>query len=144
MTVEALVAKAQALGEGIEGITLSGGEPMAQAESLLALLRELRAESRLSVLLFSGYRLEEISAMPYGPDILALTDILIAGRFLHNQPHGRELLGSANQRIHRLSDRYRLDEVRATPELELHIGPDSTLRLSGVASPGVLAGPEID
>ena len=52
-----------ALGEGIEGITVSGGEPLQQRAGLLALLQRLRA-TRLSVLV----ALSAISSIMFSPN----------------------------------------------------------------------------
>jgi len=117
----------------VEGVSVSGGEPLQQAEALLAFLQQIRASSELSVLLFSGYTLEEIGALPLGSEVLARTDVLVAGRYDRRQPLGRGLRGSANQRIHLLTNRYHVEEVEATPPLEVAIGPDGQITLTGVA-----------
>src|SRR5947199_3402964 len=53
------LALAAADRDGVEGITLLGGEPTAQARGASALARAVR-ESGLSVMVFSGFTLEEI------------------------------------------------------------------------------------
>jgi anaerobic ribonucleoside-triphosphate reductase activating protein len=121
-----------AAARGIEGVTLSGGEPMQQPEAALALLERLRAETSLSTLMFSGYTLDEIAAMPLGPAILGHLDVLIDGRYVARERQGRGLRGSANQQIRLLSGRYRTEEVAATPEAEIRIGPDGSVTLTGV------------
>ena len=46
-------------------------------------------------------------------ELLALTDLLVDGPYLRDRPEtGRRWIGSANQRIHFLSDRYRADDPR--------------------------------
>src|SRR6476469_9858533 len=59
---------------GIEGITLIGGEPLAHAAGAAALARGVRALG-LSVMVFSGYTLDEARALsdPAVADLLALT-----------------------------------------------------------------------
>src|SRR5437870_2509315 len=49
--------------DGIEGITLLGGEPMAHAAGAAALARGVKATG-LSVMVFSGYMLSEIRNFP--------------------------------------------------------------------------------
>src|SRR5437762_8132499 len=50
----------------LEGITFSGGEPMQQAESLLALMRNLRSQApQLSSGMFSGYSERELGEGRY-------------------------------------------------------------------------------
>src|SRR5436190_7142258 len=91
----------------LEGITLLGGEPLAHAAGAAALARGAHALG-LTVMVFSGYRLEEArsSTDPAVQTLLADTDILVDGPYLREQPEGRRRwLGSANQRVHFLSDR---------------------------------------
>src|SRR4051794_22565828 len=100
--------------QGIEGITLLGGEPLAQAVAAVALARAVQRIG-LSVMVFSGYTLSEARNMtdPAVADLLAHTDILVDGPYLREQPETRRRwIGSANQQIHFLSDRYQADDPR--------------------------------
>jgi anaerobic ribonucleoside-triphosphate reductase activating protein len=96
----------------VEGITLLGGEPLAHAAGAAALARGAHGLG-LSVMVFSGYTLEEARALPDPAvaELLALTDILVDGPYLRDRPDGeRRWIGSTNQRIHFLTDRYRADD----------------------------------
>ena len=104
--------EAAAREHGVEGITLLGGEPLAHAAGAAALARAVR-EGGLSVMVFSGYTLEEARGMR-DPDVDALltrTDILVDGPYVRELPDtARRWIGSTNQRIHFLTDRYRADD----------------------------------
>jgi anaerobic ribonucleoside-triphosphate reductase activating protein len=95
----------------VEGITLLGGEPLAHAAGAAALALAARQRG-LSVMVFTGYTLEEARQM--GPDVemlLAHTDILVDGPYVRKLPDtARRWIGSTNQRIHFLTDRYRADD----------------------------------
>lgn len=80
MPVEDLLDWAFSL-NGVEGISISGGEPTAQLFSLAPLLNHLRSKSDLSILLFSGRTIEEIRKLPLGPSMLAAIDVLIDGPY---------------------------------------------------------------
>jgi anaerobic ribonucleoside-triphosphate reductase activating protein len=98
--------------QGVEGITLLGGEPIAHATGAAALARETRALG-LSVMVFSGYTLDEIRRMtdPAVADLLAHTDILVDGPYIREMPETkRRWIGSSNQVIHFLTDRYHADD----------------------------------
>jgi len=100
--------------QDVEGITLLGGEPLAHAAGAAALARAVRGLG-LTVMIFSGYTLEEARRLPEPAiaELLALTDILVDGPYLRDQPETRRRwIGSANQRVHFLSDRYRADDPR--------------------------------
>lgn len=115
----------------IEGISLSGGEPLQQPEAARALLDAARAMG-LSTLAFSGYTLDEIRALPGGPDVLARLDVLIDGRYVARDRLATGLRGSANQRIQLLTGRYARADVEATPVAEIRIGPTGDVVLTGV------------
>jgi len=121
----------------IEGITMSGGEPLQQPEGLLHLLRTVRHETGLTTLLFSGYEKSEIERLPLGPPILAELDVLVAGRYQQEQHLGAGLRGSSNQKIHLLSERYTLREVEATLDSEIHIQPGGTILVTGIGGVSV-------
>lgn len=92
---------------GIEGVTLSGGEPLMQVKSLLPLLRWIKAEG-LTLVCYSGYRLEELNlgAVPLAEEFIPLCDILIDGRFDAQEKASLLWRGSKNQTVHFLTDKY--------------------------------------
>lgn len=92
----------------IEGITLLGGEPFAHAEGCVQLADAVR-DQNLSVMIFSGYELTELQAMGDSSvaRLLNATDLLVDGRYDRAQPDStRRWVGSSNQRVHFLTDRY--------------------------------------
>lgn len=125
------IARQLAATPGIEGLTLSGGEPLQQAEAAAALLDAARALG-LSTLAFSGYTLDEIRALPHGAAVLERLDVLIDGRYIAAERLATGLRGSANQRIHLLTSRYALADVEATPTAEIRISPRGEVVLTGV------------
>jgi len=105
VAVDALAARVLATND--QGISLLGGEPFAQAEAAAALARAVRRAGR-SVVVFSGYTLEELRGQgPGAQALLAATDLLIDGRYEATLPDARRRwIGSTNQRMHALTDRY--------------------------------------
>ncbi len=125
--VEALAARVLAAPE-VEGLSVLGGEPFEQPEGLAALVAQVRAGGR-SVMVFTGYTLEELRARRSAAVEAALADIdlLVDGRYEAARPdHRRRWVGSTNQRLHFLTDRYRADDARFaapnTVELRLTAG----------------------
>jgi anaerobic ribonucleoside-triphosphate reductase activating protein len=120
--------------DGVEGITLLGGEPTAQAEGAVELSRKVRAAG-LSVMVFSGFTLEELreSSDPSVLELLDQTDLLVDGPYRKEEPEStRRWIGSSNQRVHALTDRYRLDDPCWQRPNTLEIRLDgSTLTLNG-------------
>lgn len=136
--------------EGIEGVTLSGGEPFQQAPALflfVTLLKERRPD--FSIGAYSGYTLEQLKAgrwkwkSAYNSDwvkgtgklaeeILGKMDFLIAGRFVQELVvNDKPLCGSANQQVHFLSDRYTDADLQQNT-VELIIDPKkNTIQITG-------------
>lgn len=117
---------------GIEGVSILGGEPLQQRRAVLSLLRTLRAESDLSVILFTGFTLEEVRRMPEGGDVLGLVDVLIAGRYDETKRLARGLRGSTNKTVAFLTARYTDEDLEAVPACELTIGPGGTVTVNGM------------
>lgn len=109
---EVLAAIDQARDQGIEGITLLGGEPLAHASGASQVAREVR-DLGLTVMVFTGYTIEEARSQ-VNSDIdrlIELTDILVDGPYVRELPDTtRRWIGSTNQRIHFLTDRYRAND----------------------------------
>lgn len=120
-----------ALAAEVDGLSISGGEPMQQPEAVYWLLAAAR-DVELSTLMFSGYTIDEIRTLPRGPEILDLLDVLVDGRYVAAQRLGKGLRGSANQVIHLLSPRHTRAEVEATPVAEVVISPTGEVSLTGV------------
>ncbi len=132
--MDALVARivAAAAQRPIEGVTVSGGEPLQQRRGLVAFLERLRSRTNLSTLVFTGYTREEVAAMAGAGRLLACVDVLVAGRYDEGQPLGTGLRGSANQVVHLLSERYSPADIDAVPDAEVVIDSTGGLTLSGV------------
>ncbi len=133
-TIDELIDWLGSCREAIEGLSISGGEPLQQAAGVLELVERVRQNvPELSILLFSGYGRKEIDRMPHGPSILKSIDVLIDGRYVAKLHRGRSLRGSENQHIHCLTDRYSVEGVAATPATEVTIAADGSLILTGVS-----------
>lgn len=86
----------------LSGITISGGEPFAQAKGCSLLAKEAK-EAGLSVWVYTGYTLEEltgIDAPEHSKELLDYTDVLIDGRFMvEKRTLNKRFAGSTNQRL---------------------------------------------
>ncbi|MFQ5586589.1 MAG: 4Fe-4S cluster-binding domain-containing protein [Thermodesulfobacteriota bacterium] len=109
-------------GEGIEGITVSGGDPFYQPEALLHLLRIARESYRLSTIVYTGFTCEEIKADPERSRSLSFIDLLIDGRYDSTKRETTLLArGSTNQRFHFLTERYGYDDITLPAKAEIRI-----------------------
>lgn len=92
----------------LEGVTFLGGEPFLQAQGL-AEIAKFAQQIGLSVMVFTGYLLEELNEQQFlgSLKLLTYTDVLIDGEFDQNQQEmERNWVGSRNQKFHYLSNFY--------------------------------------
>lgn len=86
-----------------DGVTITGGEPFLQSESLLQLLIELRKVFKGDILVFTGYTIRELSSNAVSQRCLNYIDVLIDGKYEDDRNNNIGLRGSDNQTIHRLN-----------------------------------------
>ena len=132
VAVDDLFARIHALGDSIDGVTVSGGEPLQQADAVLSLLVKLRDETNLSVILFTGFCWDEITRLPRNEELLACVDVLLAGRYRAGQRVARGLRGSANKTVRFMTRRYAPADLDAVTEAEVIIGADGATIVSGI------------
>jgi len=93
----------------IDGVTISGGEPFEQSVACSILAAAVRKRG-LSIMVFSGYSLAQLqqSSDLAVSQFLAEIDVLVAGPYIRSKSLiGHSWRASANQTVHRLTDRIR-------------------------------------
>jgi anaerobic ribonucleoside-triphosphate reductase activating protein len=111
----------------IEGLTISGGEPFEQAREIASLVRELKKHRDFGIIVYTGYRLEELdkkaAANPAVADLVGLSDLMIDGRYIAELDDGLSLRGSSNQKVIDLSGRYSdvIDTMYGIPGRKMEI-----------------------
>ena len=123
--------------QDIDGITISGGEPLLQAKALMELFTALaRQRPELTVILFTGYLLEEVRRSVES-DILDHIDLLIDGEYKDEENRGDiGLRGSTNQKFHFLTDRLlpSKEEITSAPRRrEMHMIGEYEMLTIGIA-----------
>jgi len=122
-TVDALMEDLQNSLEGLEGVTILGGEPLQQAEATLELIKRVKALN-LTVMLYTGYEQHEYTATMR--ECHDLSDLVIGGRYIQ-ELRNPELRwrGSTNQKIISPTGRYNPEEFEDWEEVEIIIDHDS-------------------
>lgn len=117
--------------EGVDGVTVMGGEPMLQTPALSQLFYLLKEDYRLSTMVYTGYTMEQLLAVDPNMvgDLCAHTDILVDGPYIKALDHSQKWRGSENQRIYFLSDEYaRWKWVRQERKRDVEVHVDSSGR----------------
>ena len=105
--------------EGIDGLTILGGEPLQQPDAVLQLIRGVQAAG-LNVVLYTGYEVDELngSALACARE----TDLLISGRYVEElRSTTLRWRGSTNQTITSPTGRFNCSEIEEFGEAEFHI-----------------------
>lgn len=123
--------------DGIEGVTLVGGEPFAQAGALASLSQQVRCVG-LSIMVYSGYTFMELISgqVPDANFLLDAADLLMDGPYLKDLPTQKPWRGSDNQHLIALSTRY-ADRIEAWNQplgqaFEMRVSSNGTLEILGI------------
>jgi anaerobic ribonucleoside-triphosphate reductase activating protein len=132
--------------DGIEGVTLSGGDPFDQPkDELLQFLRFVKSKTNLSVMCYTGRTLQELLlAADHVANlrILEFVDILVDGPYEQLKNEGHQWRGSSNQKIHFLTHRYlhlegEMEQVK-NRAVEIELSLENRLTITGIPEVGFL------
>ena len=104
----------------VDGITISGGDPLEQEDELLELLMLLSSmRLRKGIILFSGFTRAEISSNIIREKCVSYIDVLIDGRYEKNLKVDFSLKGSSNQEFYFFSNKISSSELVFDQEIEI-------------------------
>ena len=124
--------------DNIEGITISGGEPLDQFEEVLQLVKEVKKKTNLSIVIYSGYESTEILGTFPKKKIIDYIDVLISGKFKKNNVSKLGNIGSANQKHIFITDRYNINDFMSLNCIEYLVSDDGTIHKTGFPTQRVL------
>lgn len=128
MQVNSLIAQIAST-EGIEGITLLGGEPLQQAEPVLKIIQAVQ-KLGLSVFLYTGYDVEEFNETMQA--CFDNSDIAITGRYIQEKRDTNlRWRGSTNQIVHYPSELYTNLKIEERNEVEFVINEEGGVSMFG-------------
>ena len=128
MQVNSLIAQITST-EGIEGITLLGGEPLQQAEPVLKIIQAVQ-KLGLSVFLYTGYDVEEFNETMQA--CFDNSDIAITGRYiLEKRDTSLRWRGSTNQIVHYPRELYTNLKIEERNEVEFVINEEGGVSMFG-------------
>ncbi len=123
----------------VDGITVSGGEPLYQAKALEKLINILREKSDLTVMVYTGYYKDQIPD-EHGKNIFEMADVVVSGPYVESE-RDLSLLwrGSRNQKIVFHNERYRkiYEEEGEKNAMEIHIN-DEKVEIVGFPDDSIL------
>jgi anaerobic ribonucleoside-triphosphate reductase activating protein len=121
------------------GLTLTGGEPLAQPTGVAQLIALWKERTGTSVIVSTGFAWEEITSSPELTESIAGADLVVAGRYNERLHLGSMFRGSANKTYHFLTECFAIEDMIDVPEFEALISEDGRIHVSGVAGSTALA-----
>ena len=118
--------------DSVKGVTFLGGEPLQQSENLNWLLGRIREKSGLTIFIYSGFELAELSASGELFWLSELSDILVLGRYVQSlRTTTSQWRGSTNQQIVYPSGSREQEKPSEVNQTEIHIALDGGLTILG-------------
>ena len=117
-----------------DGMTISGGEPFDQPKAVRKLVEWFLAHHGDDVLIYTGYRIEELMALEDTDINWILSHIaaLVDGPYEQSLDDGKGLRGSSNQRIHVFHHHTRYEEFSRRTRAMQCVQEDTRLFMIGV------------
>jgi len=89
----------------LDGITISGGDPLFNPADMLKVLKFLKEKTKKNIWLYTGYTLEQVQEDELRRKCLEYVDVLVDGRFVKElYDPNLKFRGSSNQRIIKKED----------------------------------------
>ena len=89
----------------LDGITLSGGDPLYNPEEMLEVVKYLKEKTGMNIWLYTGYTIEELRKDNKRMPVLEYVDTIVDGKFIQELYDPLlKFRGSSNQRIIRKKD----------------------------------------
>jgi|TARA_B110000902_G_scaffold27549_1_gene29865 anaerobic ribonucleoside-triphosphate reductase activating protein len=115
--------------QGVEGITLLGGEPLQQADATLELIQSMKRNG-LTVFLYTGYSPDEFDETMQA--CYDNCDIVVSGRYVESlRDTNLRWRGSSNQKISCPTEKYSLEDLNEQNEIEFVVNEDGTIEMYG-------------
>ncbi|MFW9906825.1 MAG: 4Fe-4S single cluster domain-containing protein, partial [Candidatus Thorarchaeota archaeon] len=123
----------------IRGVTITGGEPLQQIDSITHLLKKIKSIGEIGTIVLTGYNENELFLIPRFDRLRQFTDVLISGRFLQKNKLQEGIRGSTNKKVLLFSSFYQDFEFDVIPPIEIITHSDGTISITGI-KPEILQG----
>ena len=121
-SADEIFAQIQSLGDKIDGVTFTGGEPFLQALELSKFSSLIKEHTTLDIQIFSGFSKEEL-VEDAQIELLKYTDILVAGRYDSTKENNNQTTYNLNKNV----DNWNFNNS----DIEIDIDADGNIKLTG-------------
>ena len=118
----------------VDGLTISGGEPLQQPQPVLELGEAVRALGQ-SVVIFTGYQKQYVEKIVSWKSLAKSCDVLITGPYISKLHLAEGLRGSLNKEYVFLSGRYSAESFGSFNDAEVTVDRDGHIHVTGMKVP---------
>lgn len=132
--IEYLVSRISKINDQFDGITITGGEPFDQYESLIAFSAFIKKKTELNIYVFSGYSLEKLTDKFNDRLFMSTIDYLMDGRYIAGKHDNNNIRGSSNQNLYQFEngEPILLNEYFESRQWSINLSEDNRLFMSGI------------
>ena len=140
ISIEKLSSEIVNISKQFQGITITGGEPFYQYNSLKTFCQMIKRLTTLDILIYSGYTLQELSNQLPDSNFYHWIDFLIDGRYEIEKGTDEGLRGSENQTMYQFINNTPKKVTLTTNKdsWSIAVTGEQDIYLSGVPAPGEL------
>lgn len=113
-------------------MTITGGEPLLQMNSLITLLRGIKNIDNIGTIVLTGFSREECLKFSEFDIFKQFVDVLIAGPFMQDLKIQDGIRGSSNKELILLTNYYTREEFSNIPPVEVFIDLNGSLSITGI------------
>ncbi len=99
LSVHSILQQIKDQQKNLEGITISGGEPLQQLPVINTLCQEIKKQTNLGIILLTGFTYTEAQNLFLFNSLISTIDLLIAGRFILKQKNKIRSEGFSQQNL---------------------------------------------
>ncbi|MBK8464899.1 MAG: radical SAM protein [Chloracidobacterium sp.] len=117
-----------------DGITISGGEPFQQYESLITFLHLVKSRTKYDTYCYSGYYLDEIELLFPDKLFCRYLDFLVDGRYIRTRHEDKNQKGSSNQTLYKFIDGRPVKQkaLLSSNKWSVHVNKSNRIYMAGI------------
>ena len=134
LSVLALTSWIISIQDQYEGVSITGGEPFEQYNSLISFCALVKTLTKLNIYIYSGYSLEELTKQHPDKLFMKYTDYLLDGRYVRRKHDDQNSRGSSNQILYKFIENKPVEQKEAftSNKWSVTISPDGTIYMAGI------------
>jgi organic radical activating enzyme len=113
-------------------VTITGGEPLQQMQSVITLLRGVKDIGNIGTIVLTGFSKEQCFELSEFNIFKKFADVLIAGKYKQDLKLQEGIRGSKNKHLILFTNLYSQEEFNQIPPVEVFVDHDGSVSITGI------------